>query len=68
MAEPSHKSPALESELVSLLGGSRREAIMADKCMSCGLDATEFRDEISRKEFTISGLCQDCQDSVFGGI
>ena len=25
----------------------------------------DFRDGLSRKEFRISGLCQDCQDSVF---
>jgi hypothetical protein len=26
----------------------------------------EFRDELSRKEFEISGLCQLCQDEIFG--
>ena len=26
----------------------------------------EFRNEISMREFEISGLCQKCQDSVFG--
>jgi len=25
----------------------------------------EFRDELSRKEFKISGLCQNCQDKTF---
>lgn len=25
-----------------------------------------FRDELSRKEFVISGLCQKCQDKMFG--
>lgn len=25
----------------------------------------EFRDELSRREFRISGLCQKCQDRVF---
>lgn len=24
-----------------------------------------FRDELSRKEYTISGLCQTCQDKIF---
>lgn len=28
---------------------------------------TDFRDEISQKEFGISGLCQECQDGVFNG-
>lgn len=26
----------------------------------------EFRDEISKREYKISGLCQDCQDKFFG--
>jgi len=26
----------------------------------------DFRNEISKKEFKISGICQDCQDEVFG--
>jgi len=26
----------------------------------------DFRNEISRKEFTISGICQSCQDQIFG--
>lgn len=25
-----------------------------------------FRDELSAKEYTIGGMCQSCQDSVFG--
>ena len=26
----------------------------------------DFRNEISKKEFQISGLCQKCQDKMFG--
>lgn len=26
-----------------------------------------FRDDLSRREFKISGLCQKCQDEIFGG-
>jgi len=26
----------------------------------------DFKNEISRKEFKISGLCQKCQDKMFG--
>ena len=38
------------------------------KCPFCKTDVKEvdFRDQLSRKEFKISGLCQTCQDSVFG--
>lgn len=38
------------------------------KCPFCGkvVDDSEFRDERSRREFKISGLCQKCQDEFFG--
>jgi len=38
-------------------------------CPFCGkeIDLGSFRDELSQREYKISGLCQDCQDSVFGG-
>lgn len=25
----------------------------------------EFKDELSKREFQISGMCQECQDEVF---
>ena len=36
----------------------------------CGksVDVEGFRDEISLKEFHISGLCQSCQDKVFAEL
>ena len=39
--------------------------ITADLCAVCAQPATEFTDELSRKEYTISGMCQACQDGVF---
>lgn len=36
-------------------------------CVSCKNKVSEFKDELSLKEFAISGLCQTCQDAVFGG-
>ena len=30
------------------------------------IDPDSFRNEISKREFKISGLCQDCQDKMFG--
>ena len=38
------------------------------KCIICSDDITgieSFRDELSRKEYTISGMCQKCQDGIF---
>lgn len=37
-------------------------------CPSCHqhVDSSAFRDEVSKREFGISGLCQKCQDEIFG--
>lgn len=35
-------------------------------CPMCGKEIKGFKDELSKKEFSISGMCQDCQNSVFG--
>lgn len=45
----------------------RRDAIRNDLCaFDPRHDASTFRDDLSRKEYTISGLCQECQDDIFG--
>ena len=70
MADPSKKSEEMDdflNELSSLIfGESRTESIRGNACVSCGEDASEFEDSLSRKEYGISGLCQGCQDQVFG--
>jgi hypothetical protein len=37
-------------------------------CPFCGLPVRveDFRNELSRREAQISGMCQKCQDEVFG--
>jgi uncharacterized CHY-type Zn-finger protein len=50
---------------LNLFGRSRTLAIAGAQCVACGRPATEFRNELSRKEFGISGLCQHCQDRFF---
>ena len=37
------------------------------KCPFCGKDMSNpsFKDALSKKEFEISGLCQECQDEYF---
>jgi hypothetical protein len=40
--------------------------IDAGRCPICDNPVGAFRDERSRKEFEISGLCQTCQDATFG--
>lgn len=38
-------------------------------CPFCGKNMTNptFKDEQSKKEFEISGICQECQDKYFEG-
>ena len=55
-----------EEMALKLFGRSRTLALAGNQCVKCGELAVEFNDELSRKEYGISGLCQCCQDSVFG--
>jgi hypothetical protein len=56
----------MNRDILSALG-MHKELAAIDKgiCPTCDGPVTEFKDAISRKEFTISGMCQACQDSVF---
>lgn len=63
--QPSAKSPATTALLEGLTGRKRDGRV----CMTCGSEnvgADSFRDELSRREFSISQMCQVCQDSAFG--
>jgi hypothetical protein len=48
--------------------GKLVDLVKTGKCPSCEkpIDPSSFKDALSRKEFKISGLCQACQDLVFG--
>lgn len=59
MANPGPRRPA------DALFPNRRPAIHAGICVLCGNPATQFRDDLSRREYEISGLCQKDQDLVF---
>lgn len=65
--EPTPESSALEQLLEDMTG--RTTAIKAQLCVrkpyGCGEPMGPFRDVLSAKEYTISGLCQTCQDSIF---
>ena len=66
MADPEYKNPILEGLLTELNSGrNRRSYILNDVCIKCEGDASRFTDEVSRKEFAISGWCQHCQDEMF---
>jgi hypothetical protein len=51
------------------LGFWQEVAIVEDcRCPFCAerVDEDEFRNEVFIREFESSGLCQGCQDTVFG--
>ena len=60
--------PDLSKPAFSMFPGAA-DLIMSGQCVTCGsgrLRNVDFRDDISKKEYSISGMCQACQDSVFG--
>ncbi len=64
MAIPTDKSPAIDSLLENLFPG-RTKSIRGDVCVMCKGPASKFKDALSHKEFSISGMCQNCQDEIF---
>jgi len=49
--------------------GKEIERVELGFCPFCAkpISKDEFKDELSRKEYAISGLCQACQDKTFEG-
>lgn len=66
MIEPTPKHPRIDDLLTAMTGKARAYTIRAHKCMTCTSPVNQFRDSLSLKEYQISGMCQACQDSVFG--
>ncbi len=67
MAIPEEKSQGIDDFLKNTLGGKdRKTAIKADQCVACDDPDMNFREEIDRREYAISGMCQKCQDEAFG--
>ena len=62
--QPTPKSEPLEELLENMYG--RTTAIEGDFCALCKKEVLEFRDALSEKEYRISGMCQHCQDEIFG--
>jgi len=47
-------------------GESNTECEKKKICVICHKQITGFRDETSKREYEISGMCQRCQDEIFG--
>jgi hypothetical protein len=50
----------------ALFGRDRAKCKKRMICVFCGKKIMRFRDDLSRKEYNISGICQRCQDETFG--
>ena len=58
--------PNLDKPAFKVLPEARRN-IENNVCATCGGEVGVFRDDCSKREYIISGMCQKCQDGVFGG-
>lgn len=67
---PSDKSHGMEKALNKIFHFDRSQTIKNNLCVpspiGCGQPISDFRNEKSKKEYSISGLCQACQDTIFG--
>ena len=61
----SPKSDGINQLIKQVTGKDREQTILESKCMTCDDPDTRFRDGLSVREYTISGMCQRCQDGVF---
>lgn len=70
MAKQTQRSPVLQGFLDNFakkaFGHTATHSTASNACVSCHKPAVRFKDELSRKEYAISGMCQACQDKVFG--
>lgn len=60
MAIPEEKAPSIDDMLSRLSGKDRKTVIEGGKCAMCEKPNLNFREVIDRREYEISGLCQDC--------
>ena len=54
----------------NIFGTTRTKAIRSEICVKCRVNVLTvgFRNIRTQKEYQVSGLCQLCQDKVFGGL
>ena len=64
--EATKKAKEIDNVITKLTGKDRQETVKAATCMTCDNTDLTFRDQLSREEYRISGMCQSCQDETFG--
>ena len=55
-----------ENLAFDVFGRSLKRSLATAVCVCCKQEAASFKDELSKREYKISGLCQKCQDKVCG--
>ena len=57
----------MNKEIMKAIFPEKMKLIDQGRCPDCGIGilADSFKNELSKKEFQISGLCQKCQDEIF---
>lgn len=66
-----NKSPKMENLLEQMALASYGRSRKDPACIQCGsekIEAKDFTDDLSRTEFSISRLCQVCQDKIFDEV
>ena len=48
-----------------VFGRTIEESLNNNICVQCGEDVGVFDDELSEREYNITGLCQKCQDDIY---
>ena len=61
------RSPEMQ-KMMDTMFPEQTKRIRENKCPTCGesVEFDSFKDALSRREYAISGMCQKCQDKVFG--
>ena len=61
---------SLKQDLIKIFGFDKQRSINDLHCIpnpyGCGKPITGFVSKKSEREYGISGLCQKCQDEIFG--
>lgn len=58
----------MNREILEKFGFTKEMMLVENRqCPMCEarININDFKDELSLKEFTISGMCQKCQDKIF---
>jgi DNA repair exonuclease SbcCD ATPase subunit len=61
------KKPSLKKPFLKIFP-EQKKLVNQGKCPLCSKEIREedFKNDLSKKEYSISGICQVCQNEIFG--